>query len=211
MLKIFKTVCFVFLITSINFVSAQTTNDSIDKDQLIINNDNQLPGLKHDQSSDISLKPKKIQPGLEIGTSFSYSPRNYYGPSFYVAPNITYYINPRFALKVGVAVERSNIYPLYETSSNDIGMLPMTRTFLYTKGAYMLSSRITVDGTVYTSVNNIPRLTKYSAPASYTQSGAIIGINYKLNRSLSFGFHMHMQNSSYPTQNSAFYNPMFGY
>lgn len=210
MVRIIISAGYFFFFISSGILSGQINSDSTDTDQLIIKDDNQY-NSQIDVPSKSALKDKKLYTGLEVGTSFSYSPGNFFGPSFYVAPNLSYMINPRFMLQAGVGIERSNYQALYENSGYNNGVLPMTRAFFYARGSYFLTSRITVDGTVYKTINDVPKLSKYSSPVNYSQNGAIIGINYKLNNSLSFGFHIQMNNNSFQQQNSGFYNPYFGY
>lgn len=208
--RIIKLIGCVLLIFSPFTLYAQLSLDSADQDQVVINStetdDNKIdvPNIK--ASGD-----KKIHTGLEAGTSFSYAPGNFYGPSYYIAPNISYLVSPRFLLEAGAGIVRSNYYALYNDRGINSGMLPMTRAFLYTKGSYFLTSRLTVDGTVYKTLNDVPKLTKYSSPIKYSQNGAIVGFNYKINNSLSFGFHVQMTNSSFQSQNPDFFNPFFGY
>jgi hypothetical protein len=210
MLRIIRFICYIFLFFSGDLLSAQVVIDSTDNDQLIIKDEYQF----NDQI-DVPSKPvstgKKIYTGLETGTSFSYSPGNFYGPSFYIAPNISYLINPRFMMQAGIVFERSTYHALYDNSSNNNGVLPMTHAFFYTRGSYLLNSRITIDGTVYKALNDVPKLSRYSSSANYSQNGAIVGINYKLNNTLSFGFHVQMYNNSFQSQNSNYFNPLFGY
>jgi hypothetical protein len=210
MIRICMICSFIFLLSNLNYISAQVQSDTTDKDQLILK-DNLLPDNQIDVPSKKFLNGKKIDTGLEAGTSFSYSPGNYFGPSFYIAPNVTFYINPRFALQAGIGIERSNYRALYETGTGNGEILPMTRAFIYTRGSYMLNDRLTVSGTVYKTINDVPKLSKYSSSVNYSQTGAIVGINYKINNSLSFGFHVQMINNSSQSENPYFYNPGFGY
>jgi hypothetical protein len=210
MMKICVISCFIFFLSNFNTLSAQEQKDSTDKDQLMIN-ENFQANDQIDVPSKKALNDRKIHPGLEAGTSFSYSPGNYFGPSFYVAPNLTYYINSRFAIQAGIGLERSTYHSLYETGGNGSQILPMTRAFFYARGSYLLTERLTVNGTVYKTINDVPKLSKYSSSLNYSQSGAMVGFNYKINNSLSFGFHVQMMNNPYQSQNPYFYNPVFGY
>lgn len=149
------------------------------------------------------VKPKRLTTGLDVGTSFSYSRYNFFGPSYYIAPHLTYQLTPRFLLSSGVTLERSTFYPLYEHSSADKGILPMTRTFLYARGSYLVNDRLTVSGTVYKTINDVPRLTKYSAPMKYNYQGASLDLQYKVTKSISFGVHVRTQ-SGY---NNGYYYP----
>jgi hypothetical protein len=198
----------VFFFSGVHFIAfGQQANPQIDTDQLEVSFD-------VDQSSgeDIVSKQKKIDTGIEVGTSFNYSPHNYYGSSFYIAPNLTYKLNSRLILQTGIMIEKSMFYPLYKQGelSNDI--LPMTRTFLFAKGNYLLTPRLTVSGTAYKSFNDVPKLTSSSAPYNYNLQGVCVDFQYKISRSISVGFHVLMQNGYYNRQISpADYNPVSGF
>jgi hypothetical protein len=199
---------FAFLFSS-GRISAQVANDSADKDQVVLK-DNVYETSQIDVPSPALKKSNKLHTGLEVGTSFTYSPGNFVGPSFYIAPNLTYKVSPRFLVQAGIGLERSNFYSLYNSNdSRDI--LPMTQAFVYARGSYLISSNLTVDGTVYKTFNDVPKLSGYSPAVRYSQNGAIVGINYKLNNSISIGFHVKMSNNSYNFQNSDPFNPYMGF
>ena len=134
----------IFFLTFSGKLAAQINSDSTDNDQVIVSegypDNNQI-----DVPSKALLKRGKVHPGLEVGTSFTYSPGNFFGPSFYVAPNLSYMVTPRFMLQTGFGLERSNFQTIYDNNGNDNGVLPMTRAFFYASGSYLLNSKITVD------------------------------------------------------------------
>lgn len=154
-------VCIAIFLISSGKVSAQLNNDSTDTDQIVITGNNYETD-QIDVPSKALIKNRKVQTGLEVGTSFTYSPGNFAGPSFYVAPNLFYRINPRFTVQAGIGIERSSFFTLYNNDGNETNVLPMTRAFIYAKGSYLVSSHITVDGTIYKTINDVPKLTKYS-------------------------------------------------
>jgi hypothetical protein len=151
-------------------------------------------------SSDVPIvKEKRLNTHVELGTSFIYSPRNFYGPSYYVAPNLSYLITPRFSLSAGVGFEYTSLYPLYSMPNEENTMLPMTRAFLYASGSYLLTERLMITGSVYKTINDVPKLSKYSRPMNYSYQGVGLGIQYQINRNFSIGFHVRMNNMSYPS------------
>jgi long-subunit fatty acid transport protein len=135
---------------------------------------------------------------FQAGTSFNYSPGNFYGPSYYIEPGVSYMVSSRFMLNAGIGFEYSALHPLYQQTESD-KMLPMTRAYMYTRGSYFLTPRLTVNGTVYKSMMDEPRLTEYSGPGKYNYQGMSVGFQYKFSKSFSFGFEMHMQNGQYRT------------
>jgi hypothetical protein len=164
----------------------------VDQDQIILKQDTTIMTSKVPV-----LKAKKLDTGLDIGTSFSYSPKNYYGPTFYIAPNITYKLSPKFQIHAGLIYEKSTFYPLYQQQDQSYSVLPMTRTLLYTSGSYLLTPNLTVSGTVYKSINNIPKLTNYQNPYQYNIEGYQLDIQYKINNSITFGVQVVKQNSTF--------------
>lgn len=147
----------------------------------------------------LGSEEKRLKTNLEVGTSFMYSPRNFYGPSYYVAPSLSYLVTPRFSLSAGVGFEYSSIYPLYNTPENGSEMLPMTRAFLFARGSYLLTDRIIVSGSVYKSMNDVPRLYSFSRQMNYNYQGVDLGIHYQINKNFSVGFNMRMSNMNYPS------------
>jgi hypothetical protein len=144
-----------------------------------------------------TVKTRKLNTGIEVGTSFSYSPHNYYGPSFYLAPNISYKLSPKVMLQGGIIFEKSNFYPLYKQDGPSNDILPMTRTFLYARGSYLLAPNLTVGGTVYKSIDNIPKLSKYQEPYQYNIQGMQLDFQYKVSNSITIGFQVRQQNSNF--------------
>ncbi len=140
---------------------------------------------------------KRFDIGMNVGTGFTYSPKNFFGPSYYIAPDFSYLVTPRFVLSAGVGVEYARFYPLYSGSSDQDEILPMTRVFLYAHGTYLLSSRLTVSGIAYKGINDVPRLTNYSPSYNTTYQGMGVGFNYKFTNSFSVGFEMRIQQNSY--------------
>jgi hypothetical protein len=133
---------------------------------------------------------------LEVGTSFSFSPGNYYGPSYYVSPSFSYKVSPRFYLSTGVGLQYSTFYPVNRPADAD-NMLPMTRAYLYARGSYYLTPRLVVNGTVYKSMMDAPRHSNYANQMRYNAQGMSIGFQYKVSDSFSFGVQMNMQNGYY--------------
>jgi hypothetical protein len=170
-------------------------SDQTDPDQLILSDTSSL-NTEYQETA-----PKKFDTRIGVGTSFIYSPRNYYGPSYYFAPQVSYLITPRFNLSAGLGVEYSTLYPLDGGDENQ-EMLPMVRAYLYARGAYLLSPKLTLSGTVYKSVNDVPRLAYHNHRINYSYSGFNVGVHYQLSRSFSVGFQMQMNSGVYPGYNS---------
>ena len=174
-------------------------NSIAQQDQLPADNDQlEVTGEQEETSADFNdVKPKKLHPHLEVGTSFTYSPNYFYGPSYYIAPGFSYAVTPRFYLLAGIAIEHSTFYPLYSQGRDADNILPMTRAFMYAKGSYLLTPRLTINGTVYKSINDVPGTAQHSYPYNYNYQGMSVGLRYKISNSFSFGFQVRTQNGYY--------------
>lgn len=187
---------FVFILTLFIFsaLSVFSQDEEFETDQL------DLSGYQEENPVDLpAVEENRLKTNLEFGTSFTYSPRNYYGPSYYVAPNLSYLVTPRFTLSAGVGFEYSTLYPLYNIHDAQNTMLPMTRAFLFARGSYLLTERLVVTGSVYKTINDVPKLSQYSRPMNYNYQGVDLGIQYQINNNFSIGFQMRMSNMSYPS------------
>ena len=73
----------------------------------------------------------------------------------------------------------------------------MTRAFLYARGTYLVSPRLSVSGTAYKVINDVPRLSNHLSSYNLNYQGISVGFNYKFSNSFSFGFEMQMQQNPY--------------
>ncbi len=189
-----KSIVFTYAIFCFSIFPVLSQDIETEPDQLDISGVGEV-----DQPESLVPEEKRLKTNVEVGTSFIYSPRNFYGPSYYVAPSLSYLVTPRFSLSAGVGFEYSSIYPLYNTIDNGSEMLPMTRAFLFARGSYLLTDRIIVTGSVYKTMNDVPKLNNYSRPMNYSYQGVDLGIQYQINQHFSVGFHMRMSNMNYPS------------
>ena len=174
-------------------ISGQDKENITDPDQLII-----IPVSTQEDSVTETEAPKRFDVDMTLGTAFSFSPKNYFGPSYYISPGFSYLVTPRFLLSAGVGIEYSRFYPLYsESYNNKDEILPMTRMYLYARGSYLLTPNLTVSGIAYKGINDVPRLAKYSPSFDYNYQGMGIGFNYKFSDSFSMGFEMRIQQNSF--------------
>ena len=83
---------FIFLMLILPGVFGQ--QDSIpDPDQLIV-----VPQTEETTVVDKPAIQKKFDVDMTMGTEFTYSPKNFFGPSYYIAPEFSYRVTPRFML-----------------------------------------------------------------------------------------------------------------
>jgi hypothetical protein len=156
----------------------------------------------------------KFDTDLEIGTSFTYSPANFYGPYYYAAPSLTYSLTPRLYVTAGAGIQYSTFYSLNSNNEGTNKMLPMTQAFLFASGTYLLSPRLAISGTVYKSALDATQLSKNSRALNYNYQGMSVGFNYKITDSFSFGIQMNIQNGSYRSDEfipNAGYAPVTGF
>ena len=181
----------IFLIVT---VSAQQI-DSVDNDQLEVYGN---PGHEQNNQEAEQLPAKRYDFGLQAGTSFTYASNYYYGPSVYIAPEFSYFITPRLKVSVGIGLEQSRLYPL-NADFTDNEFLPMTRAFLYARGSYQLSPRLTVYSSVYQTINDVPnRHPDRNSYHSMNMSGMDFGLQYNISKSFSVGFQLRSTSGAYP-------------
>ena len=203
-----RSLYFIIFLAGFYTASGQVSIDSTDRDQLDYN-----PSAEQKNMQDEGVK--KLHTEFQVGSSFIYSPGNFYGPALYAAPALSYRLNPRFVISAGAGIEAGNFYPLYNAEGISNSLLPMTRFYIFTRGEYYLTERLTLGGTAYKGISRIPRLSEYSSP--YQQDFQAIGVdlNYKVTPSFSIGVHMRFQNSPYYQNNELIppegYVPWGGY
>ena len=182
----------VFIISCFCITVVYSQEEEVDTDQLDIS------GSERADRAEVSIpKEERLKTHVVLGTSFIYSPQNFYGPSYFIAPSLSYRVSPRFSLSAGLGFEYSSLYTIYDTPEEGNTLLPMTRYFLYTRGSYFLNERIMLSGGVYKSVNFVPSLTQYQQSYSSNYQGVDLGIQYQISRNISVGFHMRMNNINY--------------
>ncbi|MBN1952363.1 MAG: hypothetical protein JW801_14275 [Bacteroidales bacterium] len=185
-----KVVFYLVFMAGFSLVCGQMVTDSMDHDQL------DFPQLI-EQEKDASASQKRLSASFMLGSSFVVSPGNFYGPTVYAAPALNYQFNPRFAVSAGAGIEQGSFYSLSRLNDNNANLMPMTRVFIFTRGVYQVTDRLSLGGTAYQVINRMPALNPYSSP--YQQQFQSIGVdlNYKLSPAFSIGFRMRVQHGGY--------------
>ena len=191
-----------FLIAISLHISGQEQESFSDPDQLKITS-----GPVDSDTIQETADRRRFDTDLTIGTGFAFSPHNFFGPTYYIAPGFSYTVTPRFILSGGVGAEFGRFYPLYEGGNQEDQILPMTRAFLYARGTYLLSPRLSISGVAYKVINDVPRLTRYNPAVNYNSQGIGMGFNYKITESFSVGFEMQIQQNSYYNQSGGLIPP----
>lgn len=159
---------------------------------------------------DINTKPKKADFGVDVGLSYMFSSNGTHGPALSLSPHVTYPLGNKFAVSAGISLEHGNYYmPYYSYENTGKDFLPMTRMFVYASGHYYMSEKLTVTGSVYKQIVDVPnRNTVHHPPASYNYQGMSAGFDYKIAPGITVGARVrvespggHWNNSLYPGGN----------
>ncbi len=189
MKNIFISSFFLFGYCIAGLTYGQQTDNSKDMDQVLLTRDTVKSISDHQD-----IKVKKLNTSLEVGTSFLYSPKYYYAPSIFIAPNINYQLSSKFRLQGGLIIERSTIHTLYNSENQSDQILPITRAYLYAGGTYMLTPNLSLSGTAYKLINDIPNSSSYLYPYYTNSQGFRLDIGYKVSNSITFGVQIRKQN-----------------
>jgi hypothetical protein len=171
-------------------VFCQQSDSKLDNDQPIIKQDTTAITNVHS-----AAKIKKFNTGLEVGTSFMYSPNNFYAPSVFIAPNFNYRLSPKFLIHAGLIYEKSSIHTLYSVDNQSDKIIPMTRTYVYAGGTYLVGPKLSISGSVFKLINNTSKSANYQYPYYMNTQGFQLDLNYKVSNSISVGFQVRQQNN----------------
>jgi hypothetical protein len=171
-------------------IFCQQSDSRIDHDQPVIKKDTIIISDDHK-----APKTKKMNTGLEVGTSFMYSPNYYYAPSVFIAPNINYRLSSKFLLHAGLIYEKSSVHTLYSVDNQSDKIIPLNRTYLYAGGSYLVGPKLTISGSVFKLINNTSNSTHYQNPYYMNAQGFQLDLNYKVSNSISVGFQVRQQNN----------------
>ena len=152
---------------------------------------------------------RKLQTGVDVTMGYMYSSAGYGGPQFSLSPHVAYPINKRFSFSAGMSVGYGNFYNPYYGMQGQDAMLPMTRMFLYVSGHYQVNEKLTVTGTAYTQINDVPNPSPDSntPKRDFNAHGASIGFQYQLTPSISFGAQMNFEENGMYGPYSPVMNP----
>ena len=143
---------------------------------------------------------RKMHVGVDVGMAYSFSSAGYGGPMFTLSPHATYPLTDRFSLSAGISVGHGSFYNPYLAEQGGDLMLPMTRMFIYASGNYMLSERLSVNGTIYKQVLDVPNRNPGQTYTNLDSHGGAIGFQYKITPNISFGAQIRVEEPG-------FYNP----
>jgi hypothetical protein len=148
--------------------------------------------------SSIPYQPtQKMHYSLSIGTGFYAGSTNYYGNYTTIAPSLNYQATPKLNIEVGGVLSRGyNNYlkvPSFGNASNLA--YQSNQVFIYSQGNYMLSNKLALTGSVFTTVNSGNSAT--TAPFYQDYKGATMGLNYKITNSMFIGAQFNVTHGNY--------------
>lgn len=157
------------------------------------------------------LKEKKMKFGLSAGAfaGTSFGSGEYFGT--FVSPQVSYPLTSRFTVSVGMTLTNTFGNPYYYPSSEGGYGYPsanFTRSFLYASGAYQLSERLVVSGTVYKEFNMFDQQSSLSKNYSGDYQGVIMGVDYKIGKNVFIQGQIEISNNPYHRQ--SYPNSYFG-
>jgi hypothetical protein len=154
----------------------------------------------------INKEPKKLKLGVDVGMSYMFSSNGVHGPAYSLAPHAVYPLGNKFAVSAGLFMEYGNFYiPSFTGERNDSEMLPMTRMFVYASGHYFMSEKLTVTGSVYQQVMDVPNRNKSINPQAFNYRGMSAGFNYKLTPNITIGARISVETPNNNPWNNGFY------
>lgn len=181
-------------------VSAQ--EEPMDFDYIEVDFDSTVYRKDFNQKSE-----RKLQTGVDVTMGYMYSSAGYGGPQFSLSPHVVYPLSKRFSVSAGMSVGYGNFFNPYYGLAGQDAMLPMTRMFLYVSGHYHVNEKLTVTGSAYTQINDVPNPSPDSKKQDFNAHGASVGFQYQLTPSISFGAQMHFEENGMYGPYSPVMNP----
>jgi hypothetical protein len=166
---------------------------------------------------------KKVSTNIIVGSSIMGSGQNNYSFNTYINPNISYQLNPKFSISMGLMAIQSNFnnFTYYNRYENQIQSLNYSGTSMFytLQGTYAWSENLKIYGGVMLGTGaldfagaKIPNsTTSHQNPKAYR-----LGIEYKIGEhaAVQFEFQMRegssMQNRQMQNPNSFGMTPNFG-
>ncbi len=152
----------------------------------------------------------RMAAGAFAGTSFGSG--EYFGT--YISPQVNYRLSQRFSLTAGMTLTNTFGNPWsYHPTEAVIGYpsANFTRSFLYASGAYQLSERLVISGTVYKEINMFNQASFSANNSAGDYHGMIMGVDYKIGKNVFIQGQIEISNNPYRNYyQPGFYNNSFG-
>lgn len=148
---------------------------------------------------EVKLKPRYAGTSVDAGMMFMSG----IGPAFYIAPKVSFRTTPRLFLNAGVGVIRHNL--LLQNKPDFSTGQTATDIFIFAEGAYLLSEKWSVSGSVMKNVAPGPfrKVNPYCLPSEAMH----VGIDYKVTPNITVGARIGYSNGG----RSSMYDPFYPY
>lgn len=194
-----KNIIAYFLLLIPFLLNGQTGNTGYyNSDSAIISKENASDFDEEEIAS--YLAEKKVKFGMDVGAFAGFGSYSgaFYGT--YISPKVKYSLTPKFTLAVGGTIVNSYgslyYYPTAEGSLNN-PQANFTRSFLYASGAYKLTDRLIISGTVYKEINAFNQNPTGSKTNSNDYQGMIMGVDYKIGENFFIQGQIEISNDPY--------------
>lgn len=161
------------------------------------------------QMLDEQSKPeiKKLKMSMQVGTSYTFSSNGFGGPSFSISPQGNYALSERFHLLGGMGLQQGLYkmpFAFRDAEDQNNALLPMTRVYLYAGGNYLVNDKLSVSGTVYKQIMDVPNPNAPNKNAQINTQGMRVGFEYKLTPSIRIGAEIRVAS---PNSEFGYYHP----
>lgn len=182
-MKIYKNTFLLFLIASLSFCELQAQKFNKNDSTNLFNRNSSL------------IYNKRLGFSVDFGFGFAAGSNNNSGTYTYVAPYLSYMVTPKFKLDVGGIISKGfNSFYNYQTtaiSSNN------TNYFLFARGNYLLTDRLTISGAFYKSFSpNNSLISENKNKNILNNAGMSLGVDYKINDHMIIGAQVSVSNGS---------------
>ena len=137
----------------------------------------------------VDFKPRYA--GTSVNTGFMYMPQ--FGSAFYVAPKLVFQTTPRFFVTAGLGVMQYNMLPSKQMTRDGSFQRTATQTYIFAEGIYLLSERLSVNGSVMKDVSPAPM--RRTMPYRIPTEAMHFGVDYKLTPNITVGARIGYSNS----------------
>ena len=162
--------------------------------------------------SSVQSEQKKMDVGVQLGTSFSTDFNKGFAFTTMVAPELRYRVNKRLSIRGGISIANSEygntlVYSPYEGAGRYSGNI--TQGIIYVSGDYVISPKLILTGTAYKEFSidyNNPNNPGNMFSPGYDGKGMMMNLRFmpSENTSIEAGIELYQGNNPY---RGGLYNP----